>query len=356
MEKQHPYAKAPAKAFWMKAAAGRKPGQTEGFFTPKFGIDRRSSQIAAAGSCFAQNIARALRHQAYRLVDEEQLPPGFPFDIARNYGYGLYSARYGNIYTVRQFTQLLKEAFHGFRPENPVWEKDGRFFDSQRPAIDPCGFGSPESVLRARATHLAAVRRVFERADTVVFTMGLTECWTSASGNTVYQVAPGVAAGVFDPEEYAFHNYTVSELLADLEELRDLLRAAHPGVRLLLSVSPVSKMATATSRHIEVATADTKSRLRAAAGEFTDRYGDVDYFPGFEMVMSPASKNQFFDDTGRTVRRAGVRTVMQSFFRAYDGPGAPPVAATGASERATPAEDNDELICEELLLERFAPS
>lgn len=352
MEKQHPYAKAPAKAFWMKAAAGRKPGQTEGFFTPKFGIDRRSSQIAAAGSCFAQNIARALRHQAYRLVDEEQLPPGFPFDIARNYGFGLYSARYGNIYTVRQFTQLLKEAFHGFQPENPVWEKDGRFFDSQRPAIDPCGFGSPESVLRARESHLAAVRRVFEKADTVIFTLGLTECWTSVGGNTVYQVAPGVAAGVFDPALYAFHNFTVSELLADLEELRDLLQAAHPGGRLLLSVSPVSKMATALDRHIEVATADTKARLRAAAGEFTDLYTDVDYFPSYEIVMSPASKNQFFDDTGRTVRRAGVRTVIQTFTQAYSGGSDPVRAASVSADSAAEPVDQD-LICEEMLLARF---
>ena len=70
--------------------------------------------IATAGSCFAQHIGRALRGRGLGYLDLEPPPAFLTEDEANRLGYGLYSCRYGNIYTVRQLLQLFQEA-HGER-------------------------------------------------------------------------------------------------------------------------------------------------------------------------------------------------------------------------------------------------
>ena len=62
----------------------------------------------------------------------------------------MYSARYGNIYTVRQLLQLAQEVAGEWNPENYIWEKDGKFYDALRPAVEPEGLNSPEEVIEHR--------------------------------------------------------------------------------------------------------------------------------------------------------------------------------------------------------------
>jgi hypothetical protein len=42
-------------------------------------------------------------------------------DIALNLGHGVFTARYGNIYTSQQLLQLLRRAFGRFTPKEDVW-------------------------------------------------------------------------------------------------------------------------------------------------------------------------------------------------------------------------------------------
>ncbi|MFX4975079.1 hypothetical protein ABTB64_19810, partial [Acinetobacter baumannii] len=80
--------------------------------------------------------------------------------------YGVYSARYGNLYTAAQLLQTALRAYGRFVPEEDIWQlPDGGFADPFRPAIQPGGFASEAELRADREQHLAAVRHMFETLD-----------------------------------------------------------------------------------------------------------------------------------------------------------------------------------------------
>ena len=135
--------------------------------------------------------------------------------------------------------------------------------------------------------HLEAVRAAIGVATVFVFTLGLTEAWESAADGAVFPACPGTIAGTFSPVKHRFHNFGVEEVREDLRSSIALLRAHNPGVRVILTVSPVPLVATATDEHVLMATTYSKSVLRAAAGEVATREPSVTYFPAFEIVTGP---------------------------------------------------------------------
>jgi hypothetical protein len=308
-----PYQNRPSTAFWKTGVSETRPETIEGLWTRKFEI-RTDTRVATAGSCFAQHIARFLRQQGCSVIDAEPPPPGLDDDTARSFGYCLYSARYANIYTVRQLLQVAREAFAGEPLADCVWEKDARYYDAYRPSVEPEGLKTPEAVVEHRRRHLSRVRQVLEDADVLVFTMGLTETWIDRENGHVYPTAPGTIAGDFDPAKFAFKNFTFNEVHDDFVALRALLKEHNPGIKFLVTVSPVPLTATASDKHVLSATTYSKSVLRAVAGQLADTFEDVDYFPSYEMIASPFSQAKFYEPNLRAVREEGVRTVMRVFF------------------------------------------
>jgi len=352
-----PYSNLPPERFWRTGVAGQQPETIEGLYRKRFEISP-DMRIATAGSCFAQHIARHMRQHGFDVLDLEPAPPGLPKDLQPTYGYGLYSARYGNIYLVRQLRQLLDEAYGRHTPSDAVWERDGRCFDALRPSVEPDGLGSRAEVLAHRERHLAAVRSMVEAMDLFVFTFGLTEGWVHSESGTVYPGAPGTIAGDYDPAVHRFHNFTFAEILADFQAARAILRELNPQLRFLVTVSPVPLTATATGNHVLSASVYSKSVLRAVAGQLYDECGDLDYFPSYEMVASHFSSGAFFASNRRSVTADGVSAVMRVFFdehaTAVPDSGRPGVVAS--TPAPMPADDAvpDE-VCEEALLDAFAP-
>ena len=350
----HPYFDLPPEAFWRSGVAGADPAALDGIYAPKVRIGPQT-RIATAGSCFAQHIGRALRGAGVAVLDAEPVPFVLPEATARAFGYGLFSGRYGNIYTVRQLVQLLQDVQSGEVSEALVWEKAGRFYDALRPGVEPLGMDSPEEVLFLRRGHLKALRKMLGEAEVFVFTLGLTEAWIDQPTGRVYQTCPGVIAGQFDPERHVFHNFTVPELRADLELAFGLLRSFRKRMRMILTVSPVPLTATASGGHVLPATMHSKARLRVAAGEFAAAHRGVDYFPSYELVTNPAARGRFFEPNLRAVTPEAVQMVMGVFLGAQglaDGV-APPAAPVPASTEADQEGGEDALICEDLLLDAF---
>ncbi|MIL09501.1 GSCFA domain-containing protein, partial [Salmonella enterica subsp. enterica] len=73
-------------------------------------------KIATAGSCFAQHIARHLKAAGYNYFVAEDAHPILNRAVVEAFNYGVFSARYGNIYTTRQLIQLVKRATGAFEP------------------------------------------------------------------------------------------------------------------------------------------------------------------------------------------------------------------------------------------------
>lgn len=361
-----PYRGRPARTFWKRSIGGRDVTDLQGMYSKKFEIAPTSS-VATAGSCFAQHISRYLRAAGYNVMDAEPGPGNVDAELLREHGYGVYSARYGNIYFVRQLLQLAQEALSGSARQDIAWSRGDRWFDALRPAVEPEGFATAEQVERQRAEHLVAVRTVLSESDVLVFTLGLTEGWEHIESGVVYPTAPGTIAGDYDPERYRFHNFTVAEIVEDFTAFRTLVQSVNPGIKFLLTVSPVPLAATATDDNVLAATTYSKAVLRAAAGMLAAGFDDIDYFPSYEIVTSHAPGNEPFDQTGRNVRPETVEKVM-AYFLAEHVAGGPESDAdeTRTDASSSPAEvdegtKGDEYVaidervfCEEAILEAFA--
>lgn len=278
---------------------------------PPFRI-AHTDRVATAGSCFAQHISKRLRTSGFRFFVAEPAPDDAPSGEPR--GYYDFSARYDNIYTARQLVQLFDRAFGYFRPTERVWQRNGGgLCDPFRPRIEPAGFPSEADLTQDRRRHLAAVRRMFIQIDVFIFTLGLTESWVSRLDGAVYPVAPGVVGGEYDPSRYEFVNFSVSEVVADLRSFVTKLTLVNPLAKVILTVSPVPLVATATDRHVLAATLYSKSVLRVAAEEITRAHAQVYYFPSYEIITGPHIGGGYFQADRRNVSDAGVDHVMRVF-------------------------------------------
>lgn len=350
-----PYENLPRRAFWRSGVVERADYSLADFYRPRFGIDK-TMKIATAGSCFAQHVGWALRDSGFQVIDTEPPPKWVPLDACRKYGFGLYSARYGNIYTPRQLLQLWREAEGEFRPAMPVWEADGRFYDAQRPGVEPGGFDSAETVMAHRKPHLAAVQQAFRQADIFVFTFGLTETWQHTGTGTVYPTCPGTVAGEFDPKVFSFLNLSFAEVLNDFSRFRAALMQVNPEVKFLVTVSPVPLTATASGNHVEVATGYSKAVLRAVCGQLVSDFENVDYFPSYEIITSQKNAARFYNANLREVTWHGVSTVMKTFLAAQlqtEAAAPSPTEAAPAQPAENTVTDAEAVVCEEALLEAF---
>ena len=176
-----------------------------------------------------QHISRHLKKNGYNVLDVEPPPKGLPKKLHQKFGFSMYSARYGNIYTVRQLLQLAQEAAGEWTPHNYIWEKDGRFYDALRPAVEPEGLDSKEEVVEHRQFHISQVKKLFERLDLFIFTLGLTEMWIHKESGTVYPTAPGTLAGQFNESLFEFKNAQFSEILSDFKRFQNTIKKIRGG-------------------------------------------------------------------------------------------------------------------------------
>ena len=350
----NPYTRQPARAFWRSAVAEVSPLELADIYRPRFPVTKEIA-ITAAGSCFAQHIGRQFKIRGYNFLDVEPPPPLIDPKDYEKFGFNCYSARYGNVYSIRQLLQLFQRADGQFDPMEQVWESDGRYFDPFRPSIEPDGFASERELSRDVAHHLKMIRSLLARTDLFVFTFGLTEAWSCRADGAVLPTCPGTIAGSFDDDRYRFINFTYGDILADTECFIALALAHNPDMRFLVTVSPVPLTATASDSHVLAATVYSKSVLRAVCGELYDRYPQLDYFPSYELVASHPMRAMFFQPNLRGVSPVGVAHVMSTFFTAHQdvSVGVAPAGRDPTLSARIAAPVANDVVCDEEILEVF---
>lgn len=340
----NPYRGLPDYQFWRRSVSGMEHHLIDPVVDPKFKIEREE-RVATAGSCFAQHISRRISHIGFNYFVTEA---GDHLSEAerRDRNYGVFSARYGNLYTTAQLMQLFQEAFGKRKPVDLVLKRpDGRYIDIYRQQIELDGFSSPDEVAAERELHLAAVRRMFSDCDVFIFTLGLTEGWRSRKDGSVVPIAPGVIGGSFDPAAYELKNFTVDEVREDLEFFLKNLKAINPKVKVLLTVSPVPLIATYENRHVLVSTTYSKSVLRVVAEQALQGRDWVDYFPSYEIITGSYAGGLYYEADHREVNRLGVAHAMRCFLNNY--------VDKGERGQATAAPDmgvSSDIVCDEEVL------
>lgn len=352
----NPYDALPDHCFWSRSHRDVAVGEVDPVVSAAFTLTP-DMRIATAGSCFAQHIARHLKGQGYTPLVTEAAHPVISERVAATFNYGMFTARYGNIYTARQLLQLAQRATGAFTPVEDVWEApDGKLIDPFRPAIQPGGFVNRAAFDADRDIHFAAVREMMAQADVFVFTFGLTEGWRARADGAVFPLAPGVAGGTFDPGAHEFVNFTVSETVADFIAFVEILRGFNPNVKILMTVSPVPLIATARAQEsVIAATTYSKSVLRVACEELRERLDECHYFPSYEVITGLSTRGAYYAENLRDVRPEGVAHVMSLFMRHYTDAkiGAPRGPDTVSRDRfQADVEAALDVICDEELIEK----
>ena len=352
-----PYSSQPPSAFWRTAVAETGIWGYDGLFRSKWKLPTNAA-FATYGSCFAQHISRAVQANGKPWVNAEPAPASATKEVAARFGYGVYSSRTANIYTARMLELWVALAQ---KPERcaaiEIWENEGRFRDSLRPAIEPEGFDSQADCLEMLQNTARAFGRSVREAQVFVFTMGLTEGFEHAETGQPYALCPGTLAGSYDAAQHSFVNYRYPQIMKSMKSAVRGLRALNPEIKILLTVSPVPLTATATGHHVLLATQYSKSVLRAVAGDLSEMAKDIDYFPSYEIIAAPPTRAQFFAPNMRSVAPEGVALVMEHFFRGmrFSKSQLPKDEAEARRRAGVAAEAAaEELACEEILLDQGA--
>lgn len=301
---------------WRKAVTRVDNRTIDPHAATKFRFDP-ATKFVSAGSCFAQRIAESLQDYGFNYYVVEAGPAWLTREQRVEYNYGVYSARYGNVYTTLQLLQLLQRACGEFRPVDDHWLADGYYVDPFRPTIQPGGFTSVEELRADREQHLALVRQLFCGLDVFIFTLGLTETFCSAEDDAAFPTCPGKRFGHYTPEKYLFRNLTLEENVAYLGRFLHLLGELNPSARVILTVSPVPLAATMESRHIIQSTCYSKAVLRVLAEQMRAQHDNVEYFGSYEIVTATYNNAAYFQDDKRNIAPDGVEHVMWSFYRNF---------------------------------------
>lgn len=349
----NPYRALSPMHWWSKAVAEPEPKQVDPVHNTSFTISK-SDKVATAGSCFAQHISKRLQKAGFNYLVTEAAPPECHDAAALDYG--TFSARFGNLYTVRQLLQLADRAYGIFEPALDAWRVPSGYVDPFRPRIGGGPFTSLEDLRASRDAHFSAVREMFETCDVFVFTLGLTEGWRSLADGAVVPLPPGVVGAEALANDYVPINFSVTETIQDLQALVTLFKWKNPRARILLTVSPVPLIATHQEQHVLEATTYSKSALRVAAGETANAHAHVAYFPSYEIITGSYNRGRYFAEDLRQVTDEGVDHVMRLFLHHFAGVEPLPVAPSSAEQFSAESRAAMDIICDEEEIEQSVSS
>ena len=273
-----------AEARWPNIA-GEFSGEVWPRIEPSFRIGPGET-VFTIGSCFARNIERFLVDAGCRApMLELQLP-------AEEWHGGANAAM--NKFHPPAFRQCLDwtAAIHD-RGGYVSWADceplafeagDGLVFDMEMASTPPV---SRERFLERRQ-HIYEVFSTVFSADCLMITPGLIEAWRDRETGLYIHEAPTLKAMAARRDRWEFEILSYEQCLADLLAAIDVVRARNPGVKVLITTSPVPLSATFSGRDVRIANAYSKSVLRAVCGAASLERLLVDYFPSYEAATLSA--------------------------------------------------------------------
>ena len=278
------------------------------------GLVTKDTPIGSAGSCFAIEIAQNLMARDFNFIHTEKAGnPDIGVVVAgidHDNPTVQYSANWGILFNSPSFAQIAEKAF-GVRdfPRIVFRTVDSPSFlgDPYREAVY---FTSVEAYEKDFEPHQAAAREALSTCEVFIVTLGLNECWEFIPDGSVISRNP--RCGMLMP--YLRHRtLTVEENVEAIQRFIDTVRAHNPGLKLIISVSPIPFNATgrADTCHVVTANGHSKAVLRVAAEELVNRNEDVYYFPSYELVTH-CIENAWEADQ-RHINREAVARVMELF-------------------------------------------
>lgn len=244
---------------------------------PRFSLPSGTS-VFMIGSCFSRSVEERLRGFRVPTMDLT-IPsgerPGRPNGVLNEYNPGTICQRLEHAATKSSFGD------HCIAPDG-----DG-FLDLLLPDyVAPC---RTERLLERR-DEVDQVYSALPGCEAVIITFDLIEAWYDKKADLYLNRIPPAAFLMAERDRFELHVLDIDETERLFERTVAAVRSV--GVKkIILTVSPVPLEGTYTGQDSTVANNFSKSVLIVCANRLCRSYPDVDYFPGYEIVMSagPAS-------------------------------------------------------------------
>ncbi|WP_234052108.1 MULTISPECIES: GSCFA domain-containing protein [unclassified Xanthobacter] len=287
------------------------------FHKPKFTIDAKSS-FFCIGSCFARNIEEHLIYRERAVLSKKIVAPKSEAPARPN--------GFVNKFTTMSMVNELKWAVSKPVINKTLFEEGPNGWSDLQlgPGIPPV------SLERAIERRTYLIEDYFSRvrnASVVVVTLGLNEVWWDNKANCYLNCAPSFTSVRRERDRYRLVITDVAQSVADLEEMRWLIKSMNRHARLIVTVSPVPMSETFSGQDVAIANMRSKSTLRVAAEQFAALHPDVDYFPSYDIV-SLAPRNLAYGVDCLHVSNAVVGEIMRLFLSLYVGIDTAPPAFT----------------------------
>jgi hypothetical protein len=272
----------------------------------------RATQIASMGSCFAREIKTVLEREGYAYISEEVDHPASKHA----------SAAWERLYNTFSMRQIFEYTFESWEPDIRWWQapESGKIQDPYRRIILYDSLAEAEEDF---AKHRSCSRRVLEKAEVLILTLGLTEIWEDQVDGAVICLPSGPYPNEGgDMSRYRFRVSRYGENLENVERIHAIMARHNPSCQIVITVSPVHLWATfREDADVISASCNSKSTLRAVADEFVARHDNVFYFPAYEMatIYRPMMGQSIFME-GREnfhVNQDTVDFIMGRFFAFY---------------------------------------
>jgi hypothetical protein len=277
--------------------------------SPGFKMERED-KIFAIGSCFARGVELALIGQKMDVLSKTAEFDSFPA-ISDELKLG-FTNRYNTFSIYNELRWALEPAAE-FPRQSLVDLRNGIFYDPHtNPALQLSGL---EETIHRREIMEMVTRRI-SQCRVVIITLGLVEVWRDNIANVfINQLIPGMPSTY--PDRYELHVTNFAENLSNLERIHGLLsQFGHPGVQVVVTVSPVPLQATFSGEDVVIANTYSKSLLCAVAQEWAAAHENVHYFPSYEIVQN-SDRSLTWEEDMRHVKGKVVQHIMSLFLRNY---------------------------------------
>lgn len=290
---------------------------------PRKALFSRSDRFFTIGSCFAEEVRKALLS-----FDVTCLPEYKNITVDRNrYVIDTLPERehmnYYNTYSIRQ--EFERAAGLWSQGADDIWvvpERElhpaGVIKGSGTVYQDPYRrlvFGKSRSDLLEAIEQINVVfRQGLMDASVVVMTLGMTEVFFDRKSKRVVNQIPAYGRGA-GKKETRFHASSLGDNIENLERTIAILEEINPGCKIVMTVSPVPLSRTFSGEDVFTANFHSKAILLAAAREVCSRHAHCHYFPSFEFT-NLIGKDAYLEKDGRHVKAEVVRQIMSAFIKA----------------------------------------
>ncbi|MBV9990305.1 MAG: GSCFA domain-containing protein [Alphaproteobacteria bacterium] len=297
---------------WDRSERGRRITVVgEGFIRP-------DTKFFAMGSCFAVEIRQALRNRGLNVAPDY---PSIAFDPATQMPGKLPLRDNVNHYDTFAIAQEIARALDRRRwTAEDFWEV-GRFRFSKQKGW-PRAFQDPQrrhifatsrdGIVDLSDKISACIDAGLEACDVVILTLGLTEVWRIKATGLYAALGPENEQDEIFPR-LQFRATGYQENYDNLRATLMRIWAAYPDKKIVLTVSPVSLTRTWTDEDVVRANLQSKSTLRAVAGQIVRDFPAVTYWPSYEFAMT----GDVFREDGQHVRPDAVDEIVAAFLKTH---------------------------------------